>query len=119
MSNFFNGADAAEVAGLNLSNSNLNIIVKQYLSNADAIEKMTAILNDSMQDFDRDVKLVSEAMEDCPALHEYSMHDTRAALSRRINTLSRTVATNHGFKSYLKYAKGKVQKAELFIEDKS
>jgi hypothetical protein len=118
MSNFFNGADASEVAGLNLSNSGLNIIVKQYLGNEEAINKMTAILNSDKAEFDKEVELVSTAMEECPAMQDYSMHEVRATLSRRINTNSRTVAENHGFKNYLRFSKGKVKKAELLLEQK-
>lgn len=118
MANFFNGADSAEVAGLNLSNANLNIVVKQYLSIKDNVEAQTEILNSDKGPFEREVDMCMRALDDCPELREYSLDDVRGALARRVNTMSRNIAKNHGFSTYLKLNRGKVQKAELAIEHK-
>lgn len=119
MQNFFNGADAAEAAALNQTASGLNIIVKEILSLPENVERYTEILNDDgLYPFDKEVRLVSMAMEENPRLENYSMHQVRAALSRRLNTMSRTIAERHGFTSYLRFANGKVKKGQLQLEKK-
>ena len=116
MKSFFNGVDNAELAGLNLSNNGLNIIVKQYMGNAEVVATMRGILDSNKPEFDKEVELVSTAMDACESLREYSMHEVRATLTRRINAMSREGAEKHGFTSYLRFSRGKVKEADLALE---
>jgi seryl-tRNA(Sec) selenium transferase len=117
MKNFFNGADAVEVAGLNTSSTDLGIMIKELMSKPDVVERCTEIVNDDKTPpLDMMVKLTGFIMEEKSSLQEYSMQDVYNATSRRLNTMSRKVAKNHGFDSYLKLAGGKVKKGMLLIE---
>ncbi len=116
MPTFFNGVDSAEVAGLNQSNSTLNIIVKQYFGNPATIDTVKGILASDKQAFDKEVELIGTVMEGCEALQDFSMHDVRAAVSRRINAMSLAIAKKRGEDKYLRFTRGKIQETPLAIE---
>ena len=119
MKNFFNGVTNAEVAALNTASADLGFLVQQLLATEEHVATCSEILNnEDLPPFDREIELVFWALEQEPALQQYSKQDVRDKVSRRINTNSRQIAKKLGHSQYLVYSRGKVNDATLALESK-